>query len=105
MLYGRQAIKVMDLRWEATAFKDRKKPQKQGVTIIAPNQVDRIQKRGALMTIKKLLQGSIRLVSGPELSSGMNLHTGRYRMQALSKGHLPTWDCISGSMPSKMVQF
>ncbi|HCB99286.1 MAG TPA: hypothetical protein DEP78_13550 [Verrucomicrobiales bacterium] len=28
MLYGRQAIKVMDLRWEATAFKDRKKAPK-----------------------------------------------------------------------------
>ncbi len=43
------------------------------------------------MTIKKLLQGSI----PPGLRSRVEFgdespYSGRYRMQALSKGHLPT---------------
>ena len=92
MLYGRQAIKVMDLRWDATAFKDRKKAPKTWGTVNAPDPVDRIQKKGGpLMTIKKLLQGSIapglrsRVECGNETPS-----LGRYSMQALSKGHFPT---------------
>lgn len=91
MLYGRQAIKVMDLRWEATAFKDRKKAKKKGSQQMRQIKWTEFKKRGALMTIKKLLQGSI----PPGLRSRVEFgdespYSGRYRMQALSKGHLPT---------------
>ncbi|HCQ83121.1 MAG TPA: hypothetical protein DIV36_00775 [Verrucomicrobiales bacterium] len=92
MLYGRQAIKVMDLRWEATAFKDRKKaPKTRGHNKCAKSSGPNSKKGGPLMTIKKLLQGSI----PPGLRSRVEFgdespYSGRYRMQALSKGHLPT---------------
>ena len=69
-----------------------KKPQKHGGTANALDPVDRIQKKGEpLMTIKKLLQGSIapglrsRVECGNETPS-----LGRYPMQALSTSHLPT---------------
>ena len=93
MLYGRQAIKVMDPRWEATAFKDRKKAPKHAATANALDQGNRIQKKveECLMTIKNLLQGSF----SPGLRSRVERgdespYSGKYRMQALSKSHFPT---------------